>query len=67
MSDRDTLRYHLKKPGGQIVHRRITSRSIEERYYEHQRNYGDVYIVKVGVKVSRESALRWEREGGKRV
>ncbi len=64
---RRTTRYQLKWPGGRIAHRGITDRSVEERCREHQVNYPGTYIVPVGPKVSRESALRWEREGGKRV
>ncbi len=65
---RNTTRYQLKKPGGEIVHRGITDRTLEDRHREHQRDYGNnTRIAKVGPKVSRDSGLRWEREGGKRL
>ena len=64
--ERDTNRYHVKR-GNKILHRGITN-DLCRRYGEHRRRYGqDVCIVKVGPAVTRESALRWEREGGKRI
>ncbi len=66
--ERNTTRYQAKAPGGKILRRGITSRPLEERDSEHQRNYGNnIRIVKIGPKVCRDSALRWEREGGKRL
>jgi hypothetical protein len=66
--ERDTTRYQFKKPGGKIVHRGITDRTLEDRQREHQRDYGNnIRIVKIGPKVCRDSGLRWEREGGKRL
>jgi hypothetical protein len=67
MAKRDTTRYHLKEPGGRIVHRGITDRHLEEREQEHQAEYPGTTATKIGPKVTRESALRWEREGGKRL
>lgn len=64
---RRTIRYQLKWPGGRIAHRGVTDRALEERWREHQARYPDTYIVPIGPKVSRESALRWERDGGKRI
>ncbi|WP_367391882.1 hypothetical protein [Lewinella sp. LCG006] len=66
MANRNTNRYHIKC-GNKILHRGITN-DLERRHKEHRQRYGgDVIIVKIGPKVSRESALRWEREGGRRV
>jgi len=66
MAERTTIRYHVKK-GGKIVHRGQTSRSLDERGEEHKGNYGKkVHIVKIGPKVTKKSALKWERDGGKR-
>lgn len=63
---RDTSKYHIKR-GNQILHRGITN-DLDRRHGEHKRRYGsDVKIVKVGRQVSRDSALQWERQGGKRV
>lgn len=65
-AERDTNRYHIKC-GNKILHRGITN-DLDRRYGEHRRRFGrDVRIVKVGPRVSRESALRWEREGGPRI
>jgi hypothetical protein len=64
---RRTTRYQLKWPGGRIAHRGITDRTLEERWGEHQASFPGTYIVPIGPKVSRESALRWERKGGKRI
>ncbi len=68
MAKRDTTRYQHKEPGGNILHPGITQRTLEEREREHKRNYGEnTYSVKIGPKVSKESALKWERDGGKRL
>jgi len=68
MAKRDTIRYQLKKPGGEIAHRGITQRTLEERHSELKEEYGeDTSIVQVGPKVTKETALDWERSGGKRI
>ena len=68
MAKRDTIRYQVKKPGGEIAHRGITQRPLEERFDEHKKEYGeDISIMKIGPKVTKETALDWERRGGKRV
>ena len=68
MAQRNTTRYHLKKPGGRIVHRGITKRSLEERHAELKQEYGDdTTIVPIGPRVTWESGLDWENEGGKRI
>ena len=64
MSTRNTYKYHFKK-GGKIVHRGITN-DLDRRESEHKGRYGNGRIVKVGNITTREAALKWEREGGKR-
>ena len=68
MAKRDTTRYQLKGPGGKIVKRGQTSRTLGERHGEQKEKYGeDTSIVKIGPKVSKKTALKWERDGGKRI
>ena len=65
-TSRDTSRYHITR-GNKILHRGITN-DLDRRHTEHKRRYGqDVKIKKIGPKVSRDSALRWERDGGRRI
>lgn len=67
MEKRDTTRYQLKRSGGKILHRGQTGRTLEERHDELKEQYGeDTSIVKIGPKVSKKTALQWERDGGKR-
>ncbi len=68
MAKRGTTRYQLKKSGGKVVHRGQTGRTLGERHGEHKEQFGkDTSIVKVGPKVSKKTALKWERDGGKRI
>ena len=64
MSERDTYKYHLKE-GNKIVHRGITN-DLERREQEHQAEHPGAKIQQVGRRTTREAALQWEREGGKR-
>ena len=64
MAERDTHKYHLKI-GNRIVHRGITN-DLDRRESEHQAEHPDSHIVQVGRATTREAALQWEREGGKR-
>ncbi|MDP6513022.1 MAG: hypothetical protein QF878_07540 [SAR202 cluster bacterium] len=64
MAERDTYKYQLKK-GGKIVHRGITN-DLDRRQQEHQDEYPNSRIKQVGRQTTREAALKWEREGGKR-
>ena len=64
MVERDTHKYHLKQ-GGKVVHRGITY-DLNRREAEHQVRYPGSKIQKVGRRTTRESALQWERQGGKR-
>lgn len=65
MSNRDTYRYHFIKDR-KVAHRGITN-DLERREAEHQNRYGNGSIRQVGPRVSRDSALKWERDGGKRL
>ena len=64
MGNRDTYKYHLKE-GRKVVHRGITN-DLDRREAEHQENIPDAEIKQVGRRTTREAALKWEREGGKR-
>ena len=71
---RDTYKY-LFKVGNKIVHGGITN-NLDRREGEHLNsdkitttngktyNWSDGHIVQVGNKVSRDSALKWERDNG---
>lgn len=61
---RDTYKYHLKT-GRQIIHRGITD-DLSRRKHEHQINHPRSRIRQVGRRTTREAALEWERNGGKR-
>ena len=61
---RDTYKYHLKN-GKQIVHRGITN-DLDRREQEHRAEYPGSQIRQVGRRTTREAALEWERNGGKR-
>ena len=63
MADRDTYRYHMKQ-GKRIVHRGITN-DPERREREHQQEHPGSKMRMIGPRISRDSALQWEREGGK--
>lgn len=65
MTSRDTHRYHFIK-GRKIVHRGVTN-DLDRRESEHRQTYGDGKIKPIGPRVTRESALEWERNGGKRL
>ena len=57
---RDTNKYHFKV-GNFIVHTGITE-DVARRESEHQTMFPDGHLKIVGRRVSRESALAWERE-----
>ena len=61
---RDTYKYHVKE-GKKVVHRGVTN-DLERREAEHKERFPDSHIEQVGRRTSREAALKWEREGGKR-
>ena len=64
MAGRDTFKYHLKQ-GQKVVHRGITN-DLERREQEHQQENPETSIRQVGRRTTREAALQWERQGGKR-
>lgn len=64
MAERDTYKYHVKQ-GHRTVRRGITY-DLKRREAEHQKEYPGLEIKQVGRRTSREAALKWEREGGKR-
>ena len=61
---RDTYKYHLKD-GRRVVHRGITN-DLDRREQEHQTKYPGTQITQVGRRTTREAALGWERNGGRR-
>lgn len=61
---RDTYKYHLKQ-GKKVVHRGVTN-NLARREAEHKERFPDSHIVQVGHRTSRDAALKWEREGGKK-
>ena len=65
MSKRDTHRYHYISKG-KIAHRGVTN-DLGRREQEHRQTYGGGWIKQIGPKVTRNSALKWERDGGKRI
>jgi len=63
--ERNTAKYHLIRDR-KIVHRGITDRPLQEREREHQEEFPGGHIKQIGRRTTREKALEWEREGGKR-
>jgi predicted GIY-YIG superfamily endonuclease len=64
MPGRDTFKYHLKR-GARVVHRGITN-DLARREAEHQDRFPGATIHQVGRRTTREAALEWERQGGRR-
>lgn len=64
MATRDTYKYHQKQ-GNKIVHRGITN-NLARREREHRQTWEGSQMMQVGRRTTREAALRWERNGGKR-
>ena len=64
MANRDTYKYHLKD-GRRVVHRGITN-DLERRESEHQEKFTGTEFKQVGRRTTRDAALDWEQEGGKR-
>ena len=64
MAKRDTFKYQLKV-GRKVVHRGVTN-DLDRRESEHQREVPNAEIKQVGRRTTRDAALKWEREGGKR-
>ena len=64
MPERDTYKYQLRQ-GNRIVHRGVTN-NLDRREGEHQAEYPGASIHQVGRRTTRQRALQWEREGGRR-
>ena len=64
MVQSDTFKYHLKQ-GREVVHKGITY-DLPRRQLEHQQRFPGARIQQIGGRTSREAALIWERQGGKR-
>lgn len=64
MAEKDTYKYQVKQ-GRKTVHRGITY-DLARREAEHQQDYPGSRIEQVGRRTTRDAALKWEREGGKR-
>ena len=64
MAEQDTYRYHWKKEN-KVVHRGVTN-DLYRRQAEHQEQFPGAKIEQIGRRTTRDAALRWEREGGKR-
>lgn len=61
---KSTYKYHLKR-GATVIYRGITN-DLERRKAEHQDQFPGTTLQQVGRRTTRDAALRWEREGGKR-
>ncbi len=61
-TNRDTYKYHFKK-GNKIVHTGITN-DVDRREMEHKNKPGwsRGHIRRVGLRTTREAALKWEQE-----
>lgn len=64
MAERDTYKYQLKE-GHRVVHRGITY-DPARREADHQEEFPGSRLAQVGRRTTREAALEWERNGGKR-
>ena len=64
MAEQDTYKYHLKKEN-KVVHRGVTN-DLDRRQAEHQEQFPGAKIEQISRRTTRDAALRWEREGGKR-
>ena len=62
---RKTYRYHYwwrRK----VVHRGATNH-LDRREQEHMKKWPGGHIQQIGPRVTEDTALKWEQEGGKRV
>ncbi len=64
MAERDTYKYQLKE-GRKTVYSGITY-DFARRGVEHRKDYPNATLKQVGRRTTREAALKWERNGGKR-
>lgn len=63
MAERDTYKYQLKE-GCTTIYRGITY-DLARRGVEHRKDHPSATIKQVGCRTTRESALNWQRNGGK--
>ncbi len=54
---------YLVKRGRQIIHGGITE-DFDRRKEEHERKYPGVRVVKIGPKVTEDTARKWEKKRG---
>jgi len=64
VAEKDTYKYHLKR-GHKVVHRGITGDPVR-REAQHQEEFPRSRLVQIGRRTTREAALKWEHQGGKR-
>jgi len=64
MAEKDTYKYQLKE-GRKVVYRGITY-DVARRAVEHRQDFPNATIKQVGRRTTRDSALKWEQNGGKR-
>lgn len=64
MEEKDTYKYQLKV-GRRVVHRGVTY-DLSRRAAEHRSDFPKATLKRVGRCTTREAALKWERDGGKR-
>jgi hypothetical protein len=64
MDEKDTYKYHLKE-GRRVLDRGITN-DIRRTEWEHQGSNPNARIQQIGRRTTREAALRWRRQGGRR-
>ena len=60
---RDYSKYQFKV-GNRIMHGGITSRPLEDREKEHQQEWPNGHITKVGRQTTEEAARKWEKKKG---
>ena len=56
---RDTYKYILKREGA-IIYRDVTN-DLNRRASEHKARYPDSVVIQVGLKTTREAALKWKK------
>ncbi len=64
MAERDTHKYQLKE-GRRVVYRGITY-DLARRAAEHRVDFPKATLKQVGRCITRDAALKWERNGGRR-
>ncbi len=64
-SKKRTIFKYQFKMGNEIVQRGITN-DLDRRELEHLQKWSKGHITQIGRRTTRDAALSWEREGGKR-